>query len=122
MNKTDISERIDHHRRRFFGAAALTVAAAQLGVIGAADAQSDGTKPTPLPAIKPGTNTSFGPLKQIDAGVLNIGYAETGPADGPPVEDAGESTVALLSALHEVFGARADTGVRPRRRAFSTKW
>jgi pimeloyl-ACP methyl ester carboxylesterase len=85
MNKTDISERIDHHRRRFFGAAALTVAAAQLGVIGAADAQSDGTKPTPLPAIKPGTNTSFGPLKQIDAGVLNIGYAETGPADGPPV-------------------------------------
>jgi len=85
MNNTDISERIDHHRRRFFGAAALTVAAAQLGVIGAADAQSDGTKPTPLPAIKPGTHTSFGPLKQIDAGVLNIGYAEAGPADGPPV-------------------------------------
>jgi len=32
-----------------------------------------------------GTNTSFGPLKQIDAGVLNVGYAEAGPADGPPV-------------------------------------
>ena len=26
-----------------------------------------------LPAIKPGTNTSFGPLKQIDAGLLNVG-------------------------------------------------
>src|SRR5262245_25432050 len=38
-----------------------------------------------LPAIKAGTNTSFGPLKQIDAGVLNVGYAEAGPADGPPV-------------------------------------
>jgi pimeloyl-ACP methyl ester carboxylesterase len=30
-------------------------------------------------------NSSFGPLKQIDAGVLNIGYAEAGPADGPAV-------------------------------------
>jgi pimeloyl-ACP methyl ester carboxylesterase len=30
-------------------------------------------------------NTSFGPLKQITAGVLNIGYAEAGPANGPPV-------------------------------------
>jgi pimeloyl-ACP methyl ester carboxylesterase len=33
--------------------------------------------------IKPGTNTSFDALKQIDAGVLNVGYAEAGPADGP---------------------------------------
>jgi pimeloyl-ACP methyl ester carboxylesterase len=29
--------------------------------------------------------TSFGPLKQIDAGMLNVGYAEAGPADGPAV-------------------------------------
>ena len=28
---------------------------------------------------------SFGPVKQIDAGVLNVGYAEAGPADGRPV-------------------------------------
>jgi len=33
----------------------------------------------------PGTSTSFGPLKQVDAGVLNVGYAEAGPADGPVV-------------------------------------
>ena len=33
----------------------------------------------------PGTDTSFGPLKQVDAGVLNVGYAEAGPADGPAV-------------------------------------
>ena len=38
-----------------------------------------------LPAIKRGTNTSFAPLKQVDAGVLNIGYAEAGPASGPVV-------------------------------------
>jgi len=30
-------------------------------------------------------NTSFASLKQIDAGLLNVGYAEDGPADGPPV-------------------------------------
>jgi len=38
-----------------------------------------------LPAMKPGTNTSFHSLKQIDAGLLNVGYAEDGPADGPAV-------------------------------------
>ena len=31
------------------------------------------------------TKTSFGPLKQIDAGLLNVGYAEVGPASGRPV-------------------------------------
>jgi len=30
-------------------------------------------------------HTSLGPIKQIDAGVLNIGYAEAGPAGGTPV-------------------------------------
>jgi pimeloyl-ACP methyl ester carboxylesterase len=30
-------------------------------------------------------STSFGALKQIDAGVLNVGYAEAGPGDGPVV-------------------------------------
>ena len=38
-----------------------------------------------MPKIKPGTNKLFGPLKQVDAGVLNVGYAEDGPADGPVV-------------------------------------
>jgi pimeloyl-ACP methyl ester carboxylesterase len=82
MPANKMYEEIDHHRRRFLGAAAMTIAAAQLGVIGSTQAQ---TKPTALPAIKPGTNTSFGSLKQIDAGLLNVGYAEAGPADGPAV-------------------------------------
>jgi pimeloyl-ACP methyl ester carboxylesterase len=63
----------------------MTIAAAQLVMIGSAKAQSNTTKPAGLPTIKPGTNTSFGSLKQIDAGVLNVGYAEAGPADGPVV-------------------------------------
>ena len=79
------AEVIDHDRRRFFGTAAMSIAAAQLVLTGSAQAQSGTTKPAALPIIKPGTNTSFGPLKQIDAGVLNVGYAEAGPADGPVV-------------------------------------
>ncbi|MGA2665406.1 MAG: alpha/beta hydrolase [Nitrososphaerales archaeon] len=31
------------------------------------------------------TNQSFGPLKQVDAGALSVGYAEAGPPDGPAV-------------------------------------
>jgi pimeloyl-ACP methyl ester carboxylesterase len=45
--------------------------------------------PTPdkgeYPGMGPGTHTSFSALKQIDAGLLNVGYAEDGPADGQPV-------------------------------------
>jgi pimeloyl-ACP methyl ester carboxylesterase len=72
-------------RRRFLGAAALTVAASQLGVIGSAAAQSVKAKLASVPPITPGTNTSFKSLKQINAGLLNVGYAEDGPSDGPAV-------------------------------------
>src|SRR3954463_752286 len=82
MNRARTSGEINHHRRRFLGAAAVTMAAAQCGMISPAAAQSSQAK---LPAIKPGTNTSFGSLKQIDAGVLNVGYAEAGAAGGPVV-------------------------------------
>jgi pimeloyl-ACP methyl ester carboxylesterase len=77
-----MSQEINHHRRHFFGIAAATIAAAQFGVISSANAKA---KSAQLAAIKPGTNTSFSSLKQIDAGLLNVGYAEAGPADGPAV-------------------------------------
>ena len=63
----------------------MTIAADQLGAIRSANADSSGASAASLAAIRPGTNTSFGPLKQINAGVLSVGYAEAGPADGPPV-------------------------------------
>jgi pimeloyl-ACP methyl ester carboxylesterase len=40
---------------------------------------------TAMSTNTPGTNASFFSLKQVDAGVLDIGYAEAGPADGPAV-------------------------------------
>jgi pimeloyl-ACP methyl ester carboxylesterase len=69
-------EDIDQDRCSSFGTAALTVAAAQLGATSIATAQCSNKKLT---------NTPFGSLKQIDAGVLNVGYAEAGPPDGPVV-------------------------------------
>ena len=80
-----MSEEIKYDRRRFLGTAAMTIAAAQLGLIGCAREQSSKINPADRPTIKPGTNTSFGSLTQIKAGVLNVGYAEAGPTDGPAV-------------------------------------
>ena len=59
----------DHNRRQFITNTALTIAAAELGLMGLAKAQSRG----------------IGPIKQIEAGVLNVGYADVGPANGRPV-------------------------------------
>lgn len=81
------SEAINLQRRRFFLGAAtvtagMTLAGSQFGPVTKAAADA---RPAALPAIMPGTHTSFGPLQQIDAGELNIGYAEAGPKDGPVV-------------------------------------
>src|SRR6202451_149465 len=71
------------NRRRFLGTAAMTLAAA--GLLHSAEAQSKNAELAGVPPIKPGTNTSFASLKQIDAGLLNVGYAEAGPINGPAV-------------------------------------
>ena len=80
-----MSEEINHHRRRFFGNAAITLAATQLGLVGPAAAQPRKAKSAVLPTLKSGTHTAFGSLKLVDAGLLNVGYAEAGPNDGPAV-------------------------------------
>jgi pimeloyl-ACP methyl ester carboxylesterase len=74
MSKFEIREAIDHHRRHLLGASALAIAAAQFAHIGSGAAQSN---KAPL--------TTFGSLKQVEAGVLRIGYADLGPSDGPVV-------------------------------------
>jgi pimeloyl-ACP methyl ester carboxylesterase len=84
MNADRAADQIDRCRRYFVGAAALA-AASRFAIIGVAKAQSGTTTQAKLPAVKPGANTSFAPLKQIDAGVLNVAYAEAGLPDGPPV-------------------------------------
>ncbi|MBV8170697.1 MAG: alpha/beta hydrolase [Candidatus Eremiobacteraeota bacterium] len=81
-------------RRGFFGTAAMTIVAAELGMLKPASAQSSGTVAAASASdssqtqdLTPATpqHTSFAALKQVKAGVLDIGYAEEGPADGQPV-------------------------------------
>lgn len=79
------SEETNHDRRHFLGVAARTLAAADLGMILAANAQVANAQSGVAPAISPGTHASFDSLKQIDTGVLKVGYVETGPTDGPVV-------------------------------------
>ncbi len=76
-----MTDDINQPRRRFFGSAAIAIAASQIGMLAIANAQTAKT----LSSTAPGSNTGFRKLKQIDAGALSVGYAEEGPADGPPV-------------------------------------
>jgi pimeloyl-ACP methyl ester carboxylesterase len=64
------------NRRRFVATTAMGIAAAKLSMIGL-------TKAQPTDAQR--SNASFGPIKQIDAGLLNVGYADVGPVNGRPV-------------------------------------
>jgi pimeloyl-ACP methyl ester carboxylesterase len=80
MSKRNVATRTNDERRRFLGTAILTMAAAELAGLDVAEAQ-----PVRAGTNTPGTNTSFGGLKQIDAGVLRVGYAEAGPPNGSPV-------------------------------------
>jgi pimeloyl-ACP methyl ester carboxylesterase len=76
-------EQTKYDRRRFLGTAVKSMAAVEFAMIGfsaAASGNSNTFNNTPHV-----TNNSFTQLKQINAGVLNIGYAEEGPANGPVV-------------------------------------
>ncbi|MGE7136759.1 alpha/beta fold hydrolase [Luteibacter sp. NPDC031894] len=78
-----MTDSLDRQRRRFMGATALGVAVAGLGTASAAPlppSASDQKKT----ASRTGA-TSFARMKSVKAGVLEIGYAEDGPAGGPPV-------------------------------------
>ena len=75
-----MSDDMNDARRTFIGAAVLATIASELGMARPANAQ---TRAATL--VKPGTHKAFAPLKQVDAGVLSVAYAETGPAGGPVV-------------------------------------
>lgn len=81
-----MSEQLKYDRRRFLSAAAITIAAGPLVMFsGAATAQPVQSAAPDFQITTSGTNNSFGEIKQIDAGVLNVGYAEAGPKEGQPV-------------------------------------
>ncbi|MGC5341456.1 alpha/beta fold hydrolase [Streptomyces sp. DT171] len=66
------------------GAAATSLAGLQ-GIPTASATPRTGTRTPVVPTVRPGTHTSFPSLKRVRAGLLDIGYAEAGPARGPVV-------------------------------------
>ena len=74
-----MSEDINRDRRAFLSNAAFGLAAAELAMLGSANAQPGKPAPSLHAAF------GFGPPRQIQTGLLNIGYAEAGPANGPVV-------------------------------------
>jgi pimeloyl-ACP methyl ester carboxylesterase len=83
------AEVMEISRRRLFAMAGLSAGATLLApralFAEGIQTRSTGKILADLPTVKPGTHTSFASIKQIDAGLLNVGYAEAGPADGPAV-------------------------------------
>ena len=75
MNSIDGSGAANLSRGRFLNASATTLAVTQLALVKSADAQG----------VQTGSHTSFASLRQINAGLLNVGYAEAGPSDGQAV-------------------------------------
>jgi pimeloyl-ACP methyl ester carboxylesterase len=70
-------------RRRFLGTAALSVTAAtEFALAGSAQAQPARDEPPVARPPAAASRATFGALRQVEAGLLNVGYAELGPADG----------------------------------------
>ncbi len=84
MNAGKQSREFEQDRRRFLGTAALAAGAAGAGRLGRTSRTASGHTASQDLSEAAGA-ASFGPIKQIAAGVLNVGYAEAGPADGRPV-------------------------------------
>jgi len=79
-----MSKQIQPNRRHVLAAAVFAIAGALSGLSGAAQAQTAGAAPQVAAAASPSV-AGFTDVKQINAGELNVGYVDRGPADGPVV-------------------------------------
>jgi len=79
-----MSNEMNTRRRRFLRTAAVSFGAMELSLSGLAHAQSASGDANPR-ASAAVSIASLAEIKQIDAGVLNVGYAEVGPGNGPVV-------------------------------------
>ncbi|MFL5597262.1 MAG: alpha/beta fold hydrolase [Gemmatimonadaceae bacterium] len=81
-----MSDEMNTDRRRFLGTAMMAMAVGVMREGGRGKEEAGGGKTERLNAeVVITSRTSFDSLKQIDAGVLNVGYAESGPSTGPAV-------------------------------------
>ena len=80
-----MSTGIKYDRRRFLSDSARSIAAGQFATIGLANDHFNNIHPIEVSRTKQTIPSSFEKIKQVDAGVLNAGYVDDGPADGPVV-------------------------------------
>jgi len=80
-----MSDRIDTKRRSFLGMTALGLAVAPFGLSSLASAQTAAPAAAAGKRAAAGGHTSFTSIKHVKAGVLDVAYAEDGPAHGQPV-------------------------------------
>jgi pimeloyl-ACP methyl ester carboxylesterase len=73
-----MSDPINTRRRRLLGTTVAGISLLELGLSASASAQSNYAKPGIRLA-------SFENIRQVNAGTLNVGYAEAGPQNGPVV-------------------------------------
>lgn len=80
-----MDDKINDERRYFIGTALMSVAARRLGLMNTTRSQKAEISNSDETAAATSVRSTFDSVKQVDAGVLNVGYAEAGPANGPAV-------------------------------------
>ena len=85
QQRVKMSKERNYNRRQFLNNAFMSVGAAELSMMGLGKAHFTDENKKEVMKTTYETRTSFDPLKQVDAGLLNVGYAEAGPPDGTPV-------------------------------------
>jgi len=74
-----------YNRRDFLCTAAMSLGAWELNNLGLRRAGIENRKQVSFQETKYETKKPLGPVKQIEAGLLNVGYVEAGPLNGAPV-------------------------------------
>jgi pimeloyl-ACP methyl ester carboxylesterase len=85
MSANENANDVDVNRRRLLGSAAIAIAGAPFAAADLALAQTPPAGRTKTARARRRPPAPFPPLKQIDAGLLSVGYVETGPSNGPAV-------------------------------------
>ena len=80
-----MAKALRYDRRSFLVDSTKAFLMSEFAITGFANAQIHKINLNPAVVANQSANSSFTSIKQIDAGVLNIGYAESGPTNGPVV-------------------------------------
>jgi pimeloyl-ACP methyl ester carboxylesterase len=82
---SNMKTEIKYGRRNFLGKAIMSFGAVELAMTGLTNARVNNSDKTAIMRNKDKGNMPLAGIKQINAGLLNIGYAEAGQSNGSPV-------------------------------------